>query len=395
MIRLIRLIRQLSSGACNDNQFEGMVIEPPSTSDTHVRVRGYKTNVRMNNIRLEGSNMAADKPLVIIEGDSYANVMNGLMGHTFVQADFNRNPGIDFATNKMVGVDPSPLNQLWNAAFNGLESTLGPLPGWALSGSNFQLTIVAANSESQRYPAHNIMDVTFTSAGTLEFKPDILVASPIHSFCTFGIYARTSSQGSIVAVMKSSNGNTITSSSHTGSGEWEFIGMSSLYDLSTGPLPYFLITGNVMLTAPTFTYGHSPATPGSELLSGSGARMAGLMTMNMVKFAPPEDSDRWILPLEANIYDVQKFADNSEPCTTSYKYVRRINESVANRFPPGSMITLLLPACGGCTPCLIVDHGGYIALLGETDFNPGPSGINTSITLVSRGTTWVEIARNS
>ena len=389
-------MHQLNSGACNDNQFEGMVIEPPSTKDTHVRVRGYKTNVRMNNVRLEGTNMAEDKPLVIVESDSYGNVMNGLMGHTFVQADFNRNPGIDFATNKMVGVDPSPLNHFWNAAFTGLESTTGPLLGWTLSGSNYQLDIVPTDSVSKRYPGHNIIDITFTSNdGTLELRPENLAASPIHTFCTFGIYARTSSQGSVVAVMKSSGGGTITSSGHTGSGEWEFIGLSSLYNESSGPLPYFLIRGNVMVTAPTFVYGHSSATPGSELLSGSGARMAGLMTMNMVKFAPPEDSDRWILPQEANLYEVQNFSDNNEPCETSYKYVRRINESVANRFPPGSIITFLLPSCGGCTPCLIVDHSAYISLLGETDFNPGPNGINTSITLVSRGTTWVEIARNS
>ncbi len=96
-----------------------MVIEPYSTNIAHVYISGSSTNVRMNDVRLEGRDMFVDdKPLVIIEDESYGNIMNGMLGHTNVKADLNRNPGITFATNKMVSVKSSGHNLLlWNAAF--------------------------------------------------------------------------------------------------------------------------------------------------------------------------------------------------------------------------------------------------------------------------------------
>ena len=54
--------------------------------------------------------------------------MNGLLGHTFIKADLNRNPEITFATNKMVGLQASTLNQFWNSAFDGLDASTNNLP---------------------------------------------------------------------------------------------------------------------------------------------------------------------------------------------------------------------------------------------------------------------------
>ena len=64
-------------GACNDNQFRGVAIEPPDTNVAHVYVEGPKTNVVLDGVRLEGTEMAQDKPMVIVEDSSYGNIMNG------------------------------------------------------------------------------------------------------------------------------------------------------------------------------------------------------------------------------------------------------------------------------------------------------------------------------
>merc|ERR1719410_2310550 len=108
--------------------------------------------------------------------------------------------------------------------------------------------------------------------------------------------------------MKSSSGSTITSASHTGSGKWEFIGMSSLYDKVNGAYPYFRIKGDVNLTAPTFVYGRTLATPGSELMSSSGAKMSGLFTSSVVEASPPT-TEMWFLPVQGNFFDIQPFDD--------------------------------------------------------------------------------------
>jgi hypothetical protein len=85
-------------GACNHNNFYSMVVEPPDTNWAHVYVTGSKTNVRLLDVRLEASEKSLDRPIVIIDESSYGNVMNGILGHTHVQANFNRNPDGELMT---------------------------------------------------------------------------------------------------------------------------------------------------------------------------------------------------------------------------------------------------------------------------------------------------------
>jgi hypothetical protein len=173
--------------------------------------------------------------------------------------------------------------------------------------------------------------------------------------------------------------------------------MSSLYDKSGGALPYFVIKGDVNISAPIFVYGHSQVSPGADFISSSGARMSGSFTMNVIGVLPQTDvpSDQWVLPVEGNIFDIQPFADTGgASCSTTYKDVRRFNYN-SPRFEKGCIITVLFPACGGCVPCLAIKNNAFISLLGGTDFSPDPSSVNASIMLMSKGKgTWREISRN-
>ena len=103
-------------GACNDNKFYGSFIEPPDTDETHVYVTGSKTNVRLCNVRLEATEKPLDRPIIVVDNSSYGNVMTGMLGHTHIRSDLNRNPGIDFMSAKSVGLNPVPLNQFSNGA---------------------------------------------------------------------------------------------------------------------------------------------------------------------------------------------------------------------------------------------------------------------------------------
>lgn len=305
----------------------------------------------------------------------------------------------------MTGVQPAPANLFWNAAFHGLDVDNQLIPGWTFDGSDFTIDIVSTSEEAPRYPNHNIISIVrgSSSSSSIKFKQPVIPPSAAHSFCTFGIYAKSTTPNSIVAVMKYESGSTISSSAHTGSGDWEFIAMSALYNQDTGPLPYFSITGDVNLTAPVFSYGNGPAVPGSEFLSAAGARMSGVLAMNVVKVSAPAEGGFWTLPKGGNVFDIAPLPEitplEGETCSsisTSYKYVSRISHSGADRFDVGAIITLLFPECGGCVPCLGISSGGYIKLVGNMGFAPPPSAPSSSLTLVSReGGVWSEVSRNT
>ncbi len=363
-------------GPCNDNKIIGMAIEPPHTELAHVYVTGSKTNIKLLDVRMEGTEMfLPKKPLVIIDDSSYGNVMTGVLGHTHVQADFNRNPGIDFMSAKSVGLDPAPLNQYWNAAFKGLVGNT--IPGWSVT-SNGDLSI--DSEEESLYANHNVLSISYLGGGTLKLMADILPRSPGHSMATFGIYAKSDTANSITAAMRYESGSIISSASYSGSGDWEFIGMSALYDQGA-PYFYFSITGDVKLTAPTFVYGQAPATPGASLLSSSGARMSGTLSLGVATAEAPPDGDRWLLPKdEGNIF----MMDMGE---TPNRSIRRINYRTADRFPKGSVVTLMFEAAG-----TNVVHNAYIKLKNNQSF---VSTVQSSLTLMATGgPTWVEVSRN-
>jgi len=367
-------------GACNDNKFYGMSIEPPDTDISHVYVTGSKTNIKLHDVRLEATGKSLDRPIVIIDDSSYGNVMNGILGHTHVQADLNRNPGIDLMSQKSVSLDPAPVNQFWNGAFKGWDSVNRILPGWNVGQTNTDITIL--DSSEALFPDHNVMSLDYKNwGGAFKLQSDKTLLTPGHDFATFGVYARSSVQGSITAVMRYTSGSIISSASHSGSGKWEFIGMSALYDKDS-PYFYFSIVGDVDLTAPTLTFGQSPATPGASLMSSSGARMSGTLTTGVAPCTPPSSGYYWTCPKnEGNIFLMDMQGDPD-------KRIIRLNQPTADRFDRGTVITLMFTEAG-----TRVEHSGYIELKSGADFVSVPF---SSITLMAdTGGTWKEVSRNN
>jgi hypothetical protein len=172
----------------------------------------------------------------------------------------------------------------------------------------------------------------------------------------------------------------MASASHSGSGDWEFIGTTALYD-QDAPYFYFSITGDVKVTAPTFVYGETPSTPGASFLSSSGARMSGTLSMGVATAYPPDDGDQCVLPLnEGNIF-MMDMGGNLD------RKIRRINSRTEDRFPKGSVITLMFEEFG-----TKVVHNAYIELKRDRSF---VSKRRSSLTLMATGgPTWVEVSRN-
>ena len=385
-------IHATGPGPCNDNKFYGLGIEMYDSEVAHVYVTGSTTNIKLENVRIESKDKDMSRPVVIIDDSSYGNVMNGILGHNHIQGNMNRNPDIDFMSQKQVGLDPTPVNQFWNAAFKGFsggdinESGLQPdriMPGWKFEHTNANIALVDGD---KLYPDHNVIAVDHLGfGGSFKMMADETFLQEAHDFVTFGVYARTSVQGSISAVMRYTSGSIISSSPHSGNGEWEFIGMSALYD-KTAPYFYFSITGDVELTAPTLTFGKTPATPGASLISSSGARMSGTLTTGVGIGLPPPASEPsykrnwWVLPKnEGNVFLMQ--SDDGHA-------IERLNYSTADRFPRGTVITLMFDEAG-----TKVKSNAYIELTGGEDF---VSAAQTSITLMTYGSaSWYEVSRNA
>lgn len=369
-------------GSCNDNKFYGMCMEPSDSDLTHVYVTGSKTNVRLHDIRLEATAKDLDRPIVIIDDSSYGNVMNGMLGHTHIQANMNRNPGIDLMSHKSVGLDPAPVNHFWNAAYKGWDGSNRKMPGWRLDGTN--ANIIMLDDSEALYPDHKVIHVDKLSyGGAFKLLSDETLHVPGHDMVTFGVYARSFIAGSISAVMRYTSGSIISSGTHSGSGEWEFIGMTALYSHSA-PYFYFSITGDVDLTAPTLTFGGMPAAPGAEFMSSSGARMSGTLTLGAAIGLPPDSSTPyyWVLPKEeGNVFlmDMQGDPDRT---------IIRLNDSGADRFPRGTVITMMFSQAG-----TKIQNNAYIELKDSQDFI---SVEHSSIVLLTEGSgSWTEVSRNS
>jgi len=306
-----------------------------------------------------------------------------MLGHTGIQADMNRNPGIDFMSAKKVGQDPAPLNMFWNGAFHGLENQDRPnlMAGWTFTNNANCSYIDDDDSDEALFADHKVLMVDYKNfGGPFKLIPQNLPKSPGHSFATFGVYARSSAPNSISAAMRYESGSIISSDPHSGSGDWEFISMNALYDKSA-PYFYFSITGDVELTAPTFVYGKTPATPGASLMSGSGAKMSGTLSFGVSTAVPPADGgDRWILPKNGgNVFEMDM---QGNPGTT----IRRLSYRTAERFPRGTIVHLLFSEAG-----TTVADQAYIKLSGGNFVSTQDS----VLTLLSLGSSsWREISRS-
>merc|ERR1712160_119559 len=126
------------------------------------------------------------------------------------------------------------------------------------------------------------------------------------------------------------------------------------------------------LAAPALSFGTVAPAPGFEPLASTGGAMTGTLTMGMVTVSPPVTGNYWELPHEGNIFEMGDLGGESV-------LIARINgASGSNRFPNGTVITVLLPEVG-----VTFRSGGYLKLKGDVNFTSTLP--NSSITLVNVG----------
>lgn len=358
----------------NNNVFNSMIIEPQASNIGHIIVESGE--ITGNDIRLEGTHQAAGIPLIKFYEETYNSYMNGVYsgGLTIDQGD----NFINFRNGKSLDEQNATTNLFVNSSFIGVENSA--IPYWEISGAG----VTVDTYDAEILPGNNVIRLTIPAGisgylrPTPQFMPKIMAPAKYDNV-NFGAYVKTSKPNLITTICKSPTGIT-TGTYHPGDNDWHVVGMTSgvsrthsydpkFYFSNTGPSQAF-----VYITVPTLNFGLATLEIEASPILASGGIMTGTLSTGMVR-VDTHPSTFITLPKEGNVFEVDG--------TSS---ISRINHLTADRFPKGTVITLLFNDSNA-----IVLTGAYIQL--KSSF---ASVQNGSITLISKGDgTWRELDRNN
>ncbi len=354
----------------NNNVFHGTVIEPPATAHGHLVVRAGEIQGR--DIRIEGTAQPATVPLVLFDSGTAHSVVSGTYsGGLTIDRGANF---LDFQSGKNMDPAPETANLLENASFHG--ATNGKVPYWDVTGSGVTIDVLPPELAE----GHNVLKLTVPPGVVCDLKPEALfmpklMNRPEYAWIHFGLYVRTTAAGVAYTRYNAPAGVT-ASTPHPGDGNWHFIGMTA--QTGATPDPRFEVNNTtgapleVYVSMPVLSFGQALPTPTAKPLTTAGGILTGTLTPGVVEVAPT--GPFVVLPREGNIFLI-----DGTPT------ISRINHSLPDRFPKGTVIVLVFNDAGAN-----VTNNPYIVL--KSGFT---STANASLTLLSNGNgTWREIGRN-
>ncbi len=357
----------------NNNILKGMIIEPPSTEKGHLVVQ--KGEIYGSEIRIEGTTQSPTVPLIKFAKKTKNSTITGVYGGGLTLDKGNN--FINMKSGKAIHYRNSSFNNFKNASFFTPDSS--SISDWELTGTNVTSSILSP----ELLPNHNVLKITVPASGSATLQPSplsrpIIKGLPLYEQVNFGFHVKTTKTNAVFTSTNAPDGWT-NSNPHCGGGEWEFVGMNAAVN-ETNPLFTLKIentTGaplDVYITTPTLNFGNQLPTIDDAPIFESGGQLHGLLINAFASAATPSNGFL-ALPKSANYYEI-----------TNSNSIHRINHETANRFPRGSVITLLFN-----NPGISVTNGGYINL--KTGYI---SAANGSLTLISNGNgTWREVDRNN
>ncbi|MEN7551536.1 glycosyl hydrolase family 28-related protein [Rapidithrix thailandica] len=363
----------------NNNIFYGTVIEPPSSQEAHIYV--HTGQIIGNQIRVEGTQQATGVPVIEFDSLSSQSLLTGFYaGGPVINKGDNR---IELFASNYAGEGSLSSNLLVNAAFTLADTNALP-EYWSVSNSQALLVL----SESEYLTGMKALTVQVPPYQTCELYPQSGFAPsmgehPMYEYANFNALVKTSTGGRAKLIYNSAYG-IVSSTAHTGCGDWETLGLQAITSTSS-PNPKIYLdnssrsdTLTVELTAPSLTFGQNyPPAQASVLFTNGGIMTGTLSTSIADQYQFIAGTNYLVLPRNGNVFEI-----NGSSISIS-----RINHSLGDRFPKGTVITLLFDTSGNS-----VSNGAYINL--KSSFTT--SGANTSLTLVSKGDgTWREIDRNN
>ena len=268
-------------GSVNNNVFSNIVVEMYSSTYGHLLVSGSKCWVEVYGSRFEAASQSTASPgvpIITIDPSSRSNVIEAMVGHSFVSVDSHANPRVRIATGKTVTPGDSTTNVLPNAHFlqnfdktasvacgdsgggalcsaplpevNPLQSTAhaalfatglwgwtgetNPAAGWDSNNAGCLARLIVG-AAGALYGDYAVLEVTVPPFGTCVLKPTngfYVKPSGSTRHITFGAHVQTAA-ADVVGVTLKSPGGSVQSSSHNAAladaTAYTFVGMRTVH----------------------------------------------------------------------------------------------------------------------------------------------------------------------
>ena len=359
----------------NNNVFNATIFEPFTSTYGHLVVE--EGEIIGNRIRIEGVQQPTNVPLMEFKANTSNSYISGTYaggltldrGDNFI--DFRNGKGLDFYN--------AGQNLLENAAFKNIDGTA--IPYWEVSDASVTVEVLAPDVLEH----HNVLKLTIPVGIDVYLRPTTVAVPQVmttYKFdqVNFGAYIKTNQADRVLTTSRAPNG-IVTGLAHTGDDTWQYNGMTSLVNRTQPYDPKFVLnnaTGTVPLevyiSTPTLSFGTAAPQIEAKPVSTAGGIMTGTLSTAFLDGVTIPANGYVVLTKEANVFEI-----------VGTQSLHRINHSTNDRFPKGTIITLLFADAG-----VSVINGTYINLIGGYT-----SVANSSLTLIAMGNgTWKEMNRN-
>ena len=357
----------------NNNQFYGTIIEPGVSTYGHLVIK--EGEIQAENIRIEGNGQTVTTPLVhCFEGTKNTNISGTYAGGLTLDEGDNF---IGFRTGKATDYFDSRDNLYENATFEGFDGT--DLPYWDITGNDAGTTEVLAPELTAE---HKVVKLTIPAGAVVNLEQSGLFIPtqgdlPLYEQINFGMYVKVGNPDVAYLRINSTGGVTV-SQAHHGDGKWHFMGMTQNLNPNTtidARLEINNTTGGnleVFISVPTLNFGNQSPNIAPKPITSAGGIMTGTLTQGFVEFTPT--TNYIVLEKNANVVRIN-----------GTQSIHRINHSGNDKFPRGTVLTLLFTDAGlGVLDNVYIDTYGTFT-----------SAAGSSLTLLSNGNgTWSELSRN-
>jgi len=357
----------------NNNQFYGTIIEPYVSTFGHLIIQGGE--IQGENIRIEGNGQPATTPLVhCFSGTKNTNISGTYAGGLTLDEGDNF---IGFRTGKATDYFDSRSNLFENSTFEGFDGT--DLPYWDITGNAAGTTELLT---PELTPNHKVLKLTIPAGQVVNLEQAGFYVQnqgnlPLYEQVNFGMYVKVA-EPDVAYLRVNSTGGVTVSQAHHGDGKWHFVGMTQNLNPNTtldARLEINNTTGGnleVYVSVPTMNFGNQSPDISPKPITSAGGIMTGTLSHGYVEFTPT--STFIVLEKNANVVRIN-----------GTQAIHRINHSGNDKFPRGTILTLLFTDAG-----LDILDNVYIDTYSNFSSLAG-----SSLTLLANGNgTWSELSRN-
>jgi hypothetical protein len=394
----------------NNLTFNGVVLEPPYSTNSHIRLEGGGAKVKMHDIRIEALNQNVANqtvPVVFLDADTYGSTIDLDQASVTIK-DLGWGNFLSSTNFKNANVSPNSENFYKNSSLVGLDKTLTDvfLPEWKIEEQsidinntffwqNLQSASIVTINESTEILEEGYKVLTVVVPPQRMFRMTQNIDRVLNDIPNSRVHCKVKSANleDVIWTYQDSVTPVLSGGTTFGGNVWEDIGgyfPITPVEIATGFYRVALFCQNYTesditfsFTMPSFVTGkenpHKPAIP----LTDIGGTIYGVLGYNTVKNIRPltnpnhrgSSASDVILPKEGNCFEINENGFS----------IQKINFTT-NRFRRGDIITLHFNYAD-----IPISYGGAFIQLTR----PFVSEIGGTLTLQSIDGTglWKEISR--